>query len=159
MNVSAPEVIAARAVAVVAIERLVRERTSLLLWGAVGVAVILLVGAVVSDGIGAVVLGLFTLVAGVIAATLFVVRAAVLRIVRRVAGGREFDRVRPIIDRHMSAVERARGGIPLDSLGVVRLLWMARRPAALRAHVQDVATTLTKTFPLVVADVRRELSA
>jgi hypothetical protein len=159
VDVSSAEVVAARAVAVVMLERVIRERTAIFVWGAVAIAVILVVGTVVSDGIGAVILGLFALVAAVIAATLFVVRATVVRVVRRVAGGPDFTRARPVIERHLAEVERARGGVPLDAIGVARLVWMARRPADLRAHVQDVATTLTRTFPLVVADVRRELSS
>jgi hypothetical protein len=159
METTAPEVVAARAFAVVMLERLIRDRTAPFVWVAVGVAALLFVGAAVSDGVGAVIVGLFALVAATIAATLFIVRGAVLRVVRRVAGGRDYERARPVIDRHIAEVERARGALPLDTFGMTRVLWMARRPAGLRAHVQDTATTLARAFPSVVADVRHELNA
>jgi hypothetical protein len=158
MDVSSPEIVAARALAAVTIERLVRDRTAILVWSAAAIAAILVVGAFLSHGIGAVIVGLFALVASVVAATLFAVRAAALRVLRRVTGGPDFARTRPIVERHLAELERARGALPLDSMGVVRLMWLARRPAALRAHVQDTASTLVRTFPVVVAEVRRELN-
>jgi hypothetical protein len=154
---TSPEVVAARAVAVVMLERVVRARTAPLLWGAAGVAAILVVGAVLSDGIGAVIVGLFALVAAVVALTMFFVRRVVLRVMGRVAGGREFARARPIVERHIDEVERARGALPTDAFAVARLLWMARHPSALGAHVRDVATTLARSYPSVVTEVRREL--
>lgn len=159
MDISAPEIVAARAVAVFAIERLIRGRTALFVWAVAGVAVLLVVGSVVSDGVGAVILGLLGLVAGVAAATMFAIRAAVLRVMRRIAGGPDFARVRPVVERHMAEVERARDVLPLDPPGVIRLAWLARRPADLRAHIQETAATVARTIPLVVADVRQELAS
>lgn len=159
MDTSSAEVVAARAVAVVAIERLIRGRTAFLVWSVAGLAVILAIGSIVSDGLGALLLGLLAVVAGAVAATLFAIRAAVLRILRRVAGGPDFARARPVIERHMAEVEGARAAVPLDAPGVVRLLWLARRPADLRAHVQRMAATVARALPLVVADVRHELAA
>jgi hypothetical protein len=159
MDTSSPEVVAARAVAVFTIERLVRDRTAIFVWAAAAVAGILVVGSIVSDGFGAVIFGVLAVVAGAVTAALFAVRAAVLRIVRRIAGGPDFARVRPVIERHMANVEDARGLVPLDAPSVIRLAWLARRPADLRAHVQQMAATVARAIPLVVADVRRELAA
>jgi hypothetical protein len=159
MDTSSPEVVAARAVAVFTIERVIRDRTAIVVWAAAAVAVILVVGSVVSDGVGAVLLGVLALLAGAVTATLFAVRAVVLRLVRRIAGGPEFARVRPVIERHMANVEDARGLVPLDAPSVIRLAWLARRPADLRAQVQQTAATVTRTIPVVVADVRRELAS
>jgi hypothetical protein len=111
-----------------------------------------------SDGLGAVLLGLFAIVAGAVAATLFAVRALVLRLLRRIAGGPDFARARPVIERHMAEVGRAGAVVPLDAPGVARLLWLARRPADLRAQVQQMATSVSRAVPLVVADVRQELT-
>jgi hypothetical protein len=158
MDASSPEVVAARAVAVVALERLIRERTALLVWSVAAVAIVLVVGSVASAGLGAVVLGVLAMIAGVVAATLFAVRAAVLRVVRRIAGGSNFARVRPVVERHMAEVERAGAVVSLDPPGLLRLFWLARRPADLRAHIQRTAATVARTIPLVVADVRRELA-
>ncbi len=158
MDISSPEFVAGRAVAVFAVERLIRDRTALPVWVVTAGAGILVVGSVLSDGLGAVLLGLLAVAAGAVAATLFAVRAVVLRIVRRLAGGPDFERVRPVIERHMAEVERARSVLPLDPPGVIRLAWLARRPADLRAHVQTMATAVARTIPLVVAEVRRELA-
>ena len=96
-------------------------------------------------------------VAGSIALTLFAVRAAVVRVVRRIGGGPDYARIRPIVERRMADVQRARGAIPLERIGLLRLAWMARRPAALQQHVRETAATVVRTIPDVVADVRREL--
>ena len=158
MDLSSPEFVAGRAVAVFALERLIRARTSFLLWAAVVIAAVLVIGAVVSSGIGAVLVGLAALVATVVAATLWFVRGAVLRGVRRVGGGPDYARLRPIVARRMAQVEKARSVISLDPPSTLRLLWMARRPAALQEEVRQTAQTVERTIPEVVADVRAELA-
>ncbi|HUR76628.1 MAG TPA: hypothetical protein VMZ22_01675 [Acidimicrobiales bacterium] len=157
MDLSSPEVVAARAVAVVAIERLLRARTAPLLWLVTALAALLVAAAVFSDGLGAVVLGAGAVVATAVASTLFLVRAVVLRGLRRVAGGPDYVRVRPIVERRMAEVERAGAVIPLDSGGILRLAWLARRPRDLQDHVRQTGTTITRVIPEVVADIRREL--
>jgi hypothetical protein len=159
MDLSSPEFVAGRVVATFALERLIRARTAFVLWAAVAIAAFLVVGAVVSDGIGAVLVGVAALVAAAVAVTLWIVRGAVLRGVRRVGGGPDYTRLRPIVERHMDEVERARTAIPLDPPSTLRLLWMARRPRELQEHVRQTATTVTRTLPAVVADVRAELAA
>jgi len=158
VDLSSPELVAGRAVAVFSLERLIRARTSWLLWGAVGITAIFAFGATRSSGVGAVVVGLFALVAAAVSLTLFVVRSLVLRALRRVGGGRDYPRLRPIVERHVSEVERARGAVPVNTFGVVRLAWMARRPAELNEHIRATASVIAKTAPGVVADVRRELA-
>ena len=143
----------------VALERLIRDRTALPMWTVAGLAVVLVVGTIVSDGAGAVILGLLALVAVVVALTLFAIRAVVLRIVRRVAGGPDFARARPVVERHMAEIERAGAVLPLDAPGIIRLAWLARRPADLRTHVQQTAATVARTLPLVTAEIRRELAS
>lgn len=154
---SSPEFVAGRVVAVFALERFIRERSSFFVWGAAAIAVLLWVGAIASAGLGAIVVGLFALVATSVAATLYVVQRVVLRGVRRVGGGPNYERLRPIVKRRIEAVESARGAIPMDTFGVVKMAWMARRPKALRDHVRQTADTVMRTVPEVVADVRREL--
>ena len=157
MDIASPEVVAGRAVAVYAIERSIRRRTAFVVWSAAAVAAVLVVGAVMSSGLGAVLVGLAALIAGSIAATLFAIRAALLRVVRRVGGGPDYARIRPIIERRMADVQRTREVIPFERSGLVRLAWMARRPAALQQHVRDTAATVARAIPEVVAEVRREL--
>lgn len=155
---SSPEFVAGRVVAVFALERLIRERSSFFVWGAALIAAVLWAGSIASDGLGAVIVGLFALVATTVAATLFVVQRVVIRGVRRVGGGANYERLRPLIARRFDEVEKARGAVPVDTFGVIKLAWMARRPKALRDHVQLTAQTVVKTIPEVVADVRRELA-
>jgi hypothetical protein len=100
---------------------------------------------------------LFALVATSVAATLFTVRAVVVRGIRRVGGGRNYERLRPIVAKRFDAVQSARGAIPVDKIGLLRLAWIARRPKALRDHLREIADTMMRTAPEVVADVRREL--
>jgi len=158
MDLSSPQFVAGRAVAVFAMERFIRDRTALLLWAVALLAVALIVGTVVSDGLGAILLGLAALVAAAVAATLFAVRAAVLRGLRHVGGGPDYPRLRPIVERRMAEVERATAIIPLEPMGAIRLAWMARRPADLQQHVRKTAATVVRTIPEVVEDVRRELT-
>lgn len=158
MDLSSPEFVAGRAVAVFAIERLIRERTALIVWSVAVIAGLLIIGTVVSDGFGAVVLGAVALVAVAVAGTLFVVRAGVLRVVRRIGGGPDYPRMRPIVERRIAQVEQARAVIPLEPVGAIRLAWMARRPARLQQHVREAAATVARTIPEVVDDVRRELA-
>lgn len=158
MDPSSPEFVAGRVVAVFALERFIRERSSFFVWGAAIVAVVLWVGAIVSDGFGAVIVGLFALTATTVAVTLYVVQRVVIRGVRRVGGGRDYERLRPLVARRFDEVEKARGALPVDTIGVLRLAWMARRPKALRDHVQQTAQTVARTIPEVVNDVRRELN-
>jgi hypothetical protein len=157
MDASSPEFVAGRAVAVVALERLIRARTALVVWTVFAVAAVLVVGAVMSDGLGAIVVGLAALVAASVAMALFAVRAAVLRALRRIAGGPHYARVRPIVERRMAEVQRVGAVIPLDAPGALRLAWRARRPADLQQQVRETAATVARTIPDVVADVRREL--
>ncbi|MEY2470870.1 MAG: hypothetical protein QOK28_199 [Actinomycetota bacterium] len=159
MDLSSAEFVAGRVVATFALERLIRARTAFALWTAVVITAILVVGAVVSDGVGAVVIGLVALVAAAITATLWFVRAGVLRALRRVGGGPDYARLRPIVERRMSAVNKSREVITLNPQGALRLAWMARRPAALQDHLRDTAQTVAHTIPEVVADVRAELAA
>lgn len=144
--------------AVVALERFIRARSAFFVWGAAVIAAVLVLGAMASDGFGAVVVGLFALVALAVTATLFTVRNVVLRGVRRVGGGRDYARLKPLVEKRMDAVEHARTVIPLDPPSALRLMWMARRPADLREHVRKTAETVAHTIPEVVADVRRELN-
>ncbi len=158
MDTSSPEFVAGRVVAVVAIERFIRARTAFVVWAVAVIAVLLIVGTVVSDGIGAIFVGLAALVASAVAATLFAVRGAVLRGLRRIGGGPDYPRLRPIVERRMDAVQRAGAVITLDPPGALRLAWLARRPAALQQHVRETAATVARTIPEVVNDVRRELA-
>ena len=158
MDTSSPEFVAGRVVAVVAIERLIRSRTAFVVWPAAAIAMFLIVGAVLSHGVGAVLVGLAALVACAVAATLFTVRAAVLRVLRRVGGGPDYPRLRPIVERRMDDVQRASTAIPLERSGLLRLAWMARRPAVLQQHVRETAAVVVRTIPEVVADVRGELT-
>ncbi len=157
MDPSSPEVVAGRAVAVYALERFIHARSAIFCWGAAAIAALLWVGTFASGGLGAVVVGLFALVATTVAGTLFVTRNVVVRAVRRVGGGRDYARLRPIVARRMAQVEHARTIIPLDPPSALRLAWMVRRPKVLRAHVREVAATVAHTIPEVVDDVRREL--
>lgn len=157
MDASSPEFIAARAVATFALERFIRERSNWIVTLASVITLLLFVGAWQSDGLGAVVLGLFTLVAASVTATLFVVRWTVVRGIRRVGGGRDYARVKPIVERHIDDVERAQGSLKFDNTGLFKLLWKVRRPGALKQHVQTTANTLVQAAPRVVDDVRREL--
>ncbi len=157
MDPNSAEVTAARVVAVYALERFIRERSSFWVWGSAAVALILWIGAFLSHGFGAIVVSLFALVATTVAATLYVVRRVVLRGVRKVGGGPNYERLRPLVAKRIAAVEDARGTIPTGTPGIIRMIWMARRPKALRDHVRDTAQTVVKTIPEVVADVRREL--
>lgn len=157
MDASSPEFIAARAVSVFMLDRFIRERSNWIVTLATVITALLLVGAIRSDGIGAVILGLFTLVAASVTATLFAVRWTVLRGVRRVGGGRDYPRLKPIVERHVEEVERAQGALKFDNTGLFKLAWKARRPAALKEHVQTTAATLAKAAPRVMEDVRREL--
>lgn len=158
MDTTSPEFVAGRIVAVVALERFIRARSAFFVWGAAVIAVLLVVGAVAADGFAAVVVGLLALVATAVFATLFVVRKLVLRGVRRVGGGPDYERLKPLVEKRMAQVEHARTVIPLDPPSALRLAWMARRPAALRDHVRQTAETVAHTIPEVVADVRRELA-
>jgi hypothetical protein len=158
MDLSSPEFVAGRVVATFALERLIRARSAFVLWAAVVITAVLVVGAVVSDGIGAVLIGLLALVAAAIALTLWFVRGVVLRGVRRVGGGPDYARLRPLVARRMAEVENAHAVIPLDAPSTLRLLWMARRPRDLQEHVRHTAQTVVRTIPEVVADVRGELS-
>jgi hypothetical protein len=157
MDPSSPEFVAGRVVAVFALERFIHERTSLIWWATAVIAALLWIGAVMSDGFGAVIVALFALVATSVAATLFTVRAVVVRGIRRVGGGRNYERLRPIVAKRFDAVQSARGAIPVDKIGLLRLAWIARRPKALRDHLREIADTMMRTAPEVVADVRREL--
>lgn len=154
---NAAEFTAARVVAVFVLERFIRARTALVLWGFAAIAIVLWIGTVASHGIGAVFVGLFALVATTIAVTLFAARALVLRAIRRVGGGRHYARLRPVVARRVADVERAHSVIPLDGVGPLRLAWMARRPRLLAEQVREAAATVATTIPEVVADVRREL--
>lgn len=154
---SSPEFVASRVVAVFALERFIRARSAFFVWGAAAIAAVFVVGAIASDGFGAFVLGLFALVALSVFATLWVTRSVVLRGVRRVGGGRDYERLRPLVAKRIAAVEDARGALPLDTSATLRLLWKARRPRDLREHVRQTAQTVMQTIPEVVADVRREL--
>lgn len=158
IDTTSPEFVAGRVVAVIALEKLILARTALFVWGAAVIAAVLVIGAVASDGFGAVVVGLFALVAVSVAVTLFAVRHVVLRGVRRVGGGRDYARLRPLVERRVRETAQARSVVALDTPGALRLVWMARRPAALRDHVRKTAETVVLTIPEVVADVRRELS-
>ena len=52
-----------------------------------------------------------------------------------------------------------KGGTDVDTIGVLRLAWMARRPKALRDHVQQTAQTVARTIPAPVRRaVRRALT-
>ena len=153
------EATAARVVAVFVLERLIRARTALVLWGAVAIAVILWFGTVASSGFGAVVVALFALVATTIAATLFFARAMLLRVVRRVGGGAHYAQLRPLVAKRVKAAEDARAVIPLERTSALRLVWMARRPRVLKEHVREAAATIARAVPEVVNDVRRELAA
>jgi hypothetical protein len=157
VDISSPEVTAGRAIAVVAIEQLIRTRTALVVWCAAVIAGLLVVGAVVSDGLGAVLVGIAALVAASVAVTLFAIRAVVLRALRRFGGGPDFARVRPIVERHLAEDNRARG-VVFDRPGAARLAWrVARRPGALQDEVRETASVLARTAPNVVAEVRGEL--
>ncbi|MBA2608211.1 MAG: hypothetical protein H0U92_04700 [Actinobacteria bacterium] len=158
MDLSSPELVAGRAVAVFALERIIRDRTAFFVWSAAVITAVLIVGTIASDGVGALVVGAFALIAAAVTFTLFAVRAAVLRALRLIGGGRDYVRMRPIVERHMSEVQRGCAAIPTDRMGVVRLAWMARRPAALQQHVRETATAVARTIPEVVADVRTELA-
>jgi hypothetical protein len=92
-----------------------------------------------------------------VAATLFAVRSAVLRVLRRVGGGPDYAQLRPIVQRRMDDVQRASNVIPFERSGVLRLAWMARRPAVLQEHIRETAAVVVRTIPEVVADVRGEL--
>jgi len=158
-NPNSAEFTAARVVAVFVLERFIRARTALVLWGAAVIAALLWFGAIASDGIGAVFVGLFALVATTVAATLFAARAVVLRAIRRVGGGRDYARLQPLVARRVADVEKARGVIPLDGIHPIRLAWMARRPRVLAEQVREAAATVATAVPEVVADVRRELGS
>lgn len=157
MGPSSPEFTAGRVVAVFALERLIRERTALFVWGATAIAAIFWVGAVASDGLGAVFVGALAVVATAVAATLFVVRRVVVGALRRLGGGPDYARLRPIVARRMAEVDEARNVLPLSPPGALRLVWMARRPAALRDHIRATGQSISRTIPGVVADVRRKL--
>lgn len=152
------EVIAARGVVVFIIEAAVRARTAFIVWAAALIAAIFVIGAVKSDGIGAFIVGVLALVAATVAVTLFGARAALLRALRRYGGGRDYPRVKPIIERHLDSVQRARASVPKDRFGFARLIWMARRPAKLGEYVRETGRELANAIPDVVADVRRELN-
>jgi len=159
MDTSSPEFVAGRVVAVVVIERLIRARTAFVVWSVAAVALVLVIGTVINDGIGAIFVGLMALIASSVALTLFAVRAAVLRGLRRVGGGRDYARLRPIAEQRLDELRRAGTVIPLDPPSALRLAWLARRPAALQQQVREAATSVVRTIPEVVADVRRELAA
>lgn len=159
MRPTSPEVTAARVVGVFVLERFIRARSALVLWGAAVIAVVLWVGAFASAGFGAVVVGLFALAATAVAATLFATRALVLRAIRRVGGGPHYAQLRPLVARRVEEAERARTVIPLDRAGALRLMWTARRPRLLKEQIQEAANTVARAAPEVVNDVRRELGA
>lgn len=158
MDTSSPEFVAGRVVAVYAAERLIRARTAVFVWAASGIAALLVVGAVSSQGVGAVIVGVFAFGASAVAITLLLVRAAVLRVVRRFGGGPDYARLRPLVAKRMNDVSRGRQLHPLEPLGAARLVWMARRPAELHDHLRQTTSTVLRTIPEVVADVRSELA-
>lgn len=158
MDPSSPEFVAGRAVAVFALERLIRDRTAVVVWGVAAIAVALVIGTIASEGLGAVLVGVAAVVAVAVSVTLFTVRAAMLRGLRRFGGGPDYPRLRPIVERRMAEVQRSREIISLDRPGLIRLVWKARHPAALQQHVRRVADNVVRTIPEVVADVRRELT-
>lgn len=157
MDPSSPEFVAGRVVATFAFERFIRERSAPFVWGASIIAALLVVATVVSDGLSAVLLGLLALAAVSVAVTLWAVRTVVTRAVRRVGGGRDYPRLRPLVAKRMDEIEQVRSVIPLDPPGMVRFAWMARRPRDLSEHLRRAAQTAVRTMPEVVADVRREL--
>jgi hypothetical protein len=159
VDVSSAEFVAGRVVATFALERLIRARTAFVLWAAVVITAVLVIGAVASDGVGAVVVGLVALVAAAITATLWFVRSTVVRALRRIGGGPDYARLRPIVERRMSEVNKSREVITLNPQGALRLAWTARRPAALQEQLRNTAQTVVRTIPEVVADVRAELAA
>ena len=159
MEASSPEIAAARAVVVFALERFIRERSNWIITLGVIVSLLFVFGVVQSDGFGAIFIGLLALVAITVTATLYITRKVVIGGIRRVGGGRDYPRIRPIVERHINDVERAQGNLKFDTTGLFRLAWMARRPARLQEHVRSTAATLAQAAPRVVADVRRELDA
>jgi hypothetical protein len=158
MDVSSPEFVAGRTVAVFALERFVRARTAFVVWSAAAITALLVLGAIASYGVGAFVVGVFAVIAAVITMTLFAIRAAVLRGLRVIGGGADYARLRPIVRKHLADVQTTRGTIPVDRLGLVRLAWMARRPEDLQQHVRHTVNTVSRAVPDVVSEVRTELA-
>lgn len=157
VDATSAEFVAGRVVAVFALERFVRERAAFWVWGSTAIALVLWVGAVASNGFGAVVVALFALMATTVAVTLWAVRNVVVRGVRRVGGGPNYERLRPLVAKRFADVERAHGAIPTDNIGLLKLAWMARRPKQLGEHVRETAQIVVRTIPEAVNDVRREL--